>query len=163
MKRFFFSIIILIGILCLAGCINARDESSRVFYTNFSIGEIVDQNKDFLLDSAVDSSGGILPGSRIVTGSEAGPPEPFIQRYEEINFQIGEGDHTRFMLAVKTDIEREIVESGAEIKGYGQGGGPGSEYFSFDYSYDQIYGTIHVWAVRGPESNMNMIALLTED
>ena len=163
MKRFTFSTIILIGIVLLTGCTNAADEPSRAFYANFSIGEIVHQNKDFLLDEAVDSSGGLLPGSRIVTGSEAGPREPFIQRYEEINFQIEEGDQAEFMLALKTDIEREIIERGADVKGFGQGGGIGSEYFSFDYSYDQVYGTIHVWAVRGPEPNMNIIVLLTED
>jgi hypothetical protein len=163
MKPFCFFIFILIGMIFPTGCGGNIEEPRREFYTNFSIGRIVDQNKEYLLENPTDSSGELLPGSRIVTGSEAGPPEPFIQRYEEINFQIDDADQTEFMLKIKMDIEREIVESGAEVQGYGQGGGTGSEYFSFDYSYDQAYGTIHIWAVRGPDSNMNMIALLTEN
>lgn len=94
---------------------------------------------------------------------EAGPVEPFIQRYEEINFQIDEADQAAFLSAVKADVERAITDSGAAVQGYGRGGGTDSQYFSFDYVQDQIFGTIYVWAVKGPESNMNIIVLLTQE
>ena len=152
MKRFSFFTMTLIGILLLTGCANSTEEPKREFYKNFSIGEIVEQNADYLIES-----------SRVLGGSESGPPEPFVQRYEEISLQIDEANQAAFMLAMKTDIEKAIAGSGAEVQGYGKGGGTGSEYFSFDYRYDQVYGTIHVWAVKGPESNVNIIVLLTED
>ena len=152
MKRFYFCSIIMIGIIIISGCQNSADEPSREFYTNFSIGEIVVENEAYL-----------LPGSRGSNGSESGPPEPFIQRYEEINFQIDEANQDAFLSAVKMDIQAAIIDSGATIQGYGQGGGVDTEYFSFDYLHDQIFGTILVWAVKGPGSNMNIIVLLTED
>ena len=152
MKRFCLFMITISGILFLTGCRNNTVEPSREFYTNFSIGDIV-----------VDNEGYLLPGSRVLNGSEAGPPEPFIQRYEEINFQIDEANQDKFLSAVKLDIQTAIIDSGATVQGYGQGGGTDSEYFSFEYIQDQIFGTIHVWAVKGPGSNMNMIVLLTED
>jgi len=65
--------------------------------------------------------------------------------------------------AVKADTQQAITDSGAIVEGYGQGGGDDTDYFSYDYSHDQIYGTIHVWAVNSPDSRMNIIVLLTED
>jgi len=152
MKRLYFFSIIVVVSLFLSGCTNTAEEPIREFYANFSIGEIVEQNKDYLLD-----------GSRVLNGSESGPPEPFVQRYEEINFQIEEANQAAFLRDVKMDIEKAITVSGAIVKGYGQGGGTDSEYFSYDYRYNQTFGTIHVWAVNGPETSMNIIVLLTED
>jgi hypothetical protein len=163
MKRFFFSIILFFGILLLTGCGSNANEPSREFYTNFSIGEVVENHKTFLLDSAIDTSGALLPGSRVLIGSESGPPEPFIQRYEEISFLIDPVNQGAFLSAVKADVQQTITDSGATVQGYGQGGSDDTDYFSFDYSHDQIYGTIHVWAVNGPDSRMNIIVLLTED
>ena len=163
MKYYTFSVTIIIGILSLTGCKSTPSEHNREFYTSFSIGEIVAKNDSYLLDSSQELSSRLLPGSRILNGMEAGPREPFIQKYEEINIQINEANLTPFLVAVKEDIEKAITDSGATIQGYGQGGGTDSEYFSYDYAYDQVYGTIHVWAVRGPGGNMNIIVLLTED
>jgi hypothetical protein len=163
MKRFYFLIIVVFVILFLAGCTNNTTEPTREFYTNFSIGKIVEDNQTYLLEGATDSSGALLPGSRVLIGQESGPPEPFIQRYEEISFQIDPVDQQAFLTAVKLDIQQEITNSGASIEGYGQGGGDDTDYFSYDYIYDQVYGTIHVWAVNGPDSRMNVIVLLTED
>ena len=163
MKRFHFQIIIVFVIMFLMGCRSNASEPTREFYTNFSIGKIVENNETYLLEGAIDSSGALLPGSRVLIGSESGPPEPFIQRYEEISFQINENGQEEFVSAVKMDIQQAITDSGAVVEGYGQGGGEDTDYFSFDYTHDQIYGTIHVWAVNSPDSRMNIIVLLTED
>ena len=152
MKRTCVLLVIVITILLLTGCMSNTNEPEREFYNNFSIGDIVSENEDFL-----------LPGSRVLNGSESGPPEPFVQRYEEINFQINEADIEAFLSAVKIDLQQAITDSGAIVKGYGQGGGDDTNYFSFDYTHDQIFGTIHVWAVNSPDSRMNIIVLLTED
>jgi hypothetical protein len=163
MKRFHFLIIVVFVIMFLTGCRSNDSEPTREFYTNFSIGKIVEDNETYLLEGAIDSSGALFPGSRVLIGSESGPPEPFIQRYEEISFQINENDHEAFVSAVKMDIQQAITDSGASVEGYSQGGGDDTNYFSFDYTHDQIFGTIHVWAVNSPDSRMNIIVLLTED
>lgn len=160
MKRLSF---ILIFLLILTGCWSAASESNREFYTSFTIGEIVEKNESYLLESSQALSGGLIPGSRVLTGMEAGPVEPFIQKYEEINFQISDANLDPFLDAVRADIQTAISDSGAAVQGYGQGGGPDSTYFSYDYTYDQVYGTIHVWAVRGPDANLTIIVLLTEN
>ena len=163
MKRFDFSLIVIFAILILTGCMGNATEPTREFYTNFSIGKIVEDNESYLLEGAIDSSGELLPGSMVLIGSESGPPEPFIQRYEEISFYINNDDQEAFLSEVKMDIQQAITESGASVEGYGQGGGDDTDYFSFDYTHDQVLGTIHVWAVNGPDSRMNIIVLLTED
>jgi hypothetical protein len=99
----------------------------------------------------------------VLIGSESGPNEPFIQRYEEISFYIDPTNQEAFLSSVKADTHQAITDSGAIVEGYGQGGGDDTDYFSYDYSHDQIFGTIHVWAVNSPESRMNIIILLTED
>ena len=152
MERTYVLIVIVITVLLSTGCMSVTDQPKREFYENFSIGDIVSENEDFL-----------LPGSRVLNGSGAGPPEPFIQRYEEISFYIDQTNQEAFFSAVKTDIQQAITESGAIVEGYGQGGGDDTDYFSYDYSHNQIYGTIHVWAVNSPDSRMNIIVLLTED
>ena len=163
MKRFHFLIIIAFVIMFLTGCRSNASEPTREFYTNFSIGKIVEDNETYLLEGAIDSSGTLLPGSRVLIGSESGPPEPFIQRYEEISFYIDKENQEAFLSAVKLDVQQAITDSGAIVEGYGQGGGDDTDYFSFDYTHDQIFGTIHVWAVNSPDSRMNIIVLLTED
>ena len=163
MKRCHILIIVVLVILFLTGCRSNASEPTREFYTNFSIGKIVENNDAYLLDSAIDSSGALLPSSRVLIGSESGPPEPFIQRYEEISFFIDPNNQEAFLSAVKADTQHAITDSGAIVEGDGQGGGDDTDYFSYDYSQDQIYGTIHVWAVNSPDSRMNIIVLLTED
>ena len=163
MKRFHILIIVVFVILLLTGCRSNASEPTREFYTNFSIGKIVEDNQTYLLEGAMVTSGVFLPSSRVLIGSESGPPEPFIQRYEEISFTIDQANQEAFLSAVKLDVQQAITDSGATVQGYGQGGGDDTYYFSYDYSHDQIFGTIHVWAVNSPDSRMNIIVLLTED
>ena len=163
MKQKTLVIIYVIAILLIAGCRSNANEPTREFYTNFSIGKIIEDNETYLLEGAVDSSRALLPGSRVLIGSESGPPEPFVQRYEEISFTIDQANQEALLSAVKLDIQQAITDSDATVQGYGQGGGEDTDYFSFDYTHDQIYGTIHVWAVNSPDSRMNIIVLLTED
>ena len=152
MKHVIYTILITIEILCLASCKSAPIQPNREFFTNFSIGEIVAENDTNL-----------LPGSRVLNGQEAGPVEPFVQRYEEINLQIEPAKLPSFLEAVQADIRDEIAASGATVQGYGQGGGSNTEYFTLDYAYDQIFGTIHVWAVDGKGNDLTIIVLLTEE
>jgi hypothetical protein len=152
MKRFNLALVIFILVVILTGCASADPEPSREFFSNFTIGEIIAENEAYLLES-----------SRILSGGSVGPPEPFVQRNEEISVQIEADNIPSFMQAVKSDIEKAVTDNGAQLQGYGTGSIESLEYFSLAYSQDESYGTIHVWGVPGEGTEFKIIVLLTED
>jgi len=152
MKQFTYVLLIFIAAGILAGCGSADREPSREFYSNFTIGEVIAENEDYLLES-----------SRVLYGAEAGPPEPFVQRHEEIGVQIEATNIPSFMEAIKLGIEKAVTDSGAQIQGYGSGSIETIEHFSLAYTQDEAYGTIQVWGVHGVGNEYKIIVLLTED
>ena len=152
MKRLSLVILFLIVAVILAGCGREDREPSREFYSNFTIGEVIAENEDYLLES-----------SRVLYGAGAGPPEPFVQRHEEIGVQIEAANIPSFMEAIKLGIEKAVTDSGAQIQGYGSGSIETIEHFSLAYTQDEAYGTIQVWGVQGVGNEYKIIVLLTED
>jgi len=156
MKRLLFVITFLSVLSLIAGCGSDNTEQRSTFYSTFSIADFVAENDQYL-----------LPESRVLSGTEAGPNEPPYQRHEEMIVQIDPVDVPQFMEALKADTQQAIIDSGARIDG--QGGsfqdptaGP-MDYISFRYSQDEINGIINLYGVRGEGSNYTIIMILTEN
>jgi hypothetical protein len=151
-------LLILILIAGLTACVNADDEfEQNAFSQSFSIGEHIEANEAFLIAKHTVSS-----------GSESVPPESFFQLYEVATVEIDPEDVPDFMGAVRSSIEMELYDSGAEIVGRGgdvegRGGNPDDlTYFSFRYSDEGAGGVINVWGVRGEGTNYTLLVLVTE-
>lgn len=151
-------VFILFTLFCLvAGCKSTDEEQRSTFFSNFSIGEIIARNEQFL-----------LPESRTLGGTEAGPEATPFQKHEEMIVQIDTANVPRFMEAVKTDIQQAILDSGARIEGQGGGfqdpvkGQADIDYISFRYSQDEASGIINLYGVRGEGTNYVIIVILTE-
>jgi hypothetical protein len=120
----------------------------------FSIGPIVETNKGYLLD-----------GPLTLSGSEAGPVEPFIQSQEEMILHVDPMVAVDFMKIIKSGVEEAINTSGANIVGRGGGVLVDSSdilFFSISYTQDSFYGVINVWGVRGDVDKLVIIAQITE-
>jgi len=149
MKKTNFLFTLILFAIGLFGCGNEMPTQSN-FKANFSLDAIVEANEHLLLDEARSSS-----------GTETGLREPFIQNYEEMTIQIDQANMSEFLTAVRTDVERAIIDSDAQMLG-SEGGSNDTEHFSFSYSEDAIQGTIHVWGVPGEDTDFTIIALITE-
>jgi len=150
MKRFF---ILFFVVLTLTGCeTRGRNESksNSTFWENFSIGMVVEANTQYL-----------APGSRPLSGSESGPPEPFIQKYEEMKLQIDPSNVPTFIAAVQSGIDDAIINNGAEIVGRGSGGLTGTS-FSISYREENIYGVINIWGAQGEGTDYYLLMIITE-
>jgi len=153
MKQFINFIIICLILAGLSGCVtftNKDSASQSVFWESFSIGTIVEDNKQYL-----------SPEPRQLFGSESGPPEPFAQKQEEINLQIEAADLPAFIAAVQSGIDEAIIESGATIVGHGQGGVTGTS-FSISYRENDIYGVVNVWGAHGDGTTYYLLTMVTE-
>ena len=136
--------------ISLFGC-GSEAPSLSTFMDNFTIGTIIEDNSQYL-----------IPGARQLFSSEYGSPEqPFTQKQEEITLQIESVDLSDFLTAIRSDIEKSIVDSGASIVGRSSGGVTGAS-FSVQYRQDQTYGIINVWGVQGEGTNYTIIVLITE-
>jgi hypothetical protein len=156
MKRLLL-VLVFFGLLCgISGCVSTINQPGRsIFYSTFSIGEIVAKNDSY-----------ILPESRNLSGTEAGPAAPPYQKHEEMIVQIDPADISGFMEVVKTDIQQAILDSGARIEGQGgslqnQTGGQ-IDYISFRYSQNEASGIINLYGVRSEGTNYIIIIVLTE-
>jgi len=129
----------------------SRDQSK--FKENFSIGTIIENHQDLLID-----------GPRTLSGMEAGPREPFVQRQEQMAVQIDSDNITALMNSIQSDIEETLRYSGATIVGDGGSDGYSDPiaYFSYSYSEYPFYGVIDVWAIRGEETDLIIIVQITE-
>ena len=158
MKRAAFICTVLLVIGSLAGCGSAGRRTESAFKTSFSLGAIVEANK-----------GSLMAGSRISSGTEAGPPEPFVQKHEGMIVQVDAAHASAFLDGVRTTVEEALIHSGARILGRGgdarqvaDGEPVDPTYFWFGYSEEAIYGVMHVWAVPGEGASLTLIALITE-
>ena len=144
--------ILLLVILCLslAGC--GRGDSPIVsFKGTFTIGTIVEDNKQYL-----------IPEGRQLFSSEYGESNRlFTQKQEEITIQIAAEDAPDFIAAIQSDIEDAVTNSSARIIGNGSGGVTGTS-FSIQYLQEQTYGTICVCGILGEGTNFTLIVLITE-
>jgi hypothetical protein len=123
------------------------------FKENFSIGTIIEDHQELLID-----------GPRTLSGMEAGPREPFVQRQEHMAIQIDHDNITALMNSIQSDVEEFLSNSGATIVGTG-----GSDayadpiaYFSYNYREGPFYGVVNVWGIRGEETDLIIIAQITE-
>ena len=141
----------------LAGCGSVGDEtpaSLSAFKESFALASIVEANEGYL-----------LPGPRVLSGTEAGPREPFIQSQEAMTIQVDPTNISPFMEAIISDINEAITSSGAEYLGWGGGFSPdpsAMKHFSISYGEDGLYGVINVWGIPGEGTNYHLITLITE-
>ena len=155
MRRWMIVLAILIAVCGLGGCGSAARESD--FMVGFSLGAIIEANQQLLLTQESES-GGIV----------SGPALPFFQRREEAVVQIKPSDIPTFMAAIQSDIENALNNSGFKIVGRDGGRqGPGvipGEIVDFGLSYSDgsVDGMVNVWGVRGQETRLILIVLLTE-
>jgi hypothetical protein len=123
----------------------------------FSLGSILEANKQFLSTQEIASGGTV-----------SGPTRPFFQRREEAIVQIEPSESPAFMEAVQADIERSLIDSGAKIVGRASGRqGPGvspTDIVELDirYSDGRTDGVVNVWGVRGQGTSWILIVILTE-
>jgi hypothetical protein len=151
MKKSWLMIVLLITIVSLSGCGRVAPKPSQSdFKSNFSLNAVVENNKQFLLEEARHSS-----------GAESGLQEPFVQSHEEMIIQIDPNNLSKFMAAIRSDIEQALIDSDAHMLG-SEGGSNDTEHFSFSYSENEIQGTIHVWGFPSKGTNFTIIALITE-
>ncbi|KPL05878.1 hypothetical protein AMJ86_10510 [bacterium SM23_57] len=157
MKRFIFVFTLLCMLCLVSGCRSDSGQQRSTFYSTFSIGEIVAVHEQFL-----------LPDSRVLSGTEAGPATPPYQKHEEMIVQIDMDNVPRFLEAIKTDIEQALVDSGARIDGRGGSfqdpvaGQVDIDYISFRYSQDKVNGIINIYGIRSEGTNYVLIIVLTE-
>jgi hypothetical protein len=149
--RFVYPIIFIFISSGLYACGGSSGEESSRFFKTFTIGEIVEANKQYLSDSP-----------RTLSGSEAGPPEPFLQRHEEMIVQIDPADLPEFIDAMKIDVAEAITSSGATVQGTEYGGLETIELFGYSYQADSFYGVITIWSVQGEGTDLHIIVMITE-
>ncbi len=163
MGRLVFSIVVLIVVGGLVGCGNP-DQGTRAsesaFLANFSLAPILEANEQHL-------------GARhTISGSAVSePPTSFFQKHEEAVVEVDAANVSAFMVAIVSDIEQLLTDSGAQIVGRGRGGndaqGPEGtqsdmDYYSLRYSQDRAEGAVNVWGVSGEKNNFTLIVLITE-
>jgi len=155
MKRLAIALIVLASVCGLIGCRSQAGESG--FMVGFSLGSIIEANKQFLSSQEVASGGTV-----------SGPAQPFFQRREEAIVQIAPSEIPVFVEAVQGEIEQSLTDLGLKIVGRSSGQqGPGvspTDIVEFDlrYSGTQVEGIVNVWGVRGQETSLILIVVITE-
>jgi hypothetical protein len=158
MKRLVFLLTLLILVYGLTSCGDAGRAEQSAFKASFSLGAIVEASAQYL-----------AAGPRESSGAEVGPPEPFMQKHEEMIVLVDSSNASPFMEAIRTGMEEALTSSGAKILGrsgdarQGPGDDPAdSTGFSLSYREDAIYGVVNVWGIRGEDTKFILIALITE-
>jgi len=161
MKKTARLIIVIITTFGLASCgivsseIATAETSAEqsAFKQNFSIGPAIEAHKELLID-----------GPRSLSGTEAGPREPFIQSHEYMVIQVDSDNATSFFDFIRSDIQETLSNSDAEITGSGGFDGQVNPiaYFSYSYSEGPFYGVIDVWGIRGEDNQFILISQITE-
>jgi hypothetical protein len=119
MNKSFFVLALLILSVGLFSCTNAAPVQST-FKANFSLEALIEANQQHLLEHA-----------RVSGGAEVGSQEQFTQRHEKMTVRVEPDNIPAFMDAIRSDIERALLESDARINGSEISG---SEHFSFSYN-----------------------------
>ncbi len=161
MKRIARLLVFVITAFGLVGCgIVGRNTSSgerlpdqSKFKENFSIGAIIETHQELLIE-----------GPRALSGMEAGPREPFVQRQEHMTIQIDHDNITALMNSIQSDVEESLSTSGAIIVGTGGTDAQADPiaYFSYNYREGPFYGVVNVWGIRGEETALIIIVQITE-
>ena len=159
MKKTTLIITILLAGFGLGSCgITSRQSSQDThqqseFKQTFSLGTIVEDHQDLLLD-----------GPRLASGMEAGPRDPFIQIQEEMVIQVNPENAAALIEIIQSDIEENLSKSGASIIGKGNWEiqPEPTAYFSYNYTQDSFFGVINVWGVRGEGNTLVLIVQITE-
>jgi len=156
MKKTAFLVMLSISIFGLVSCGVVNKETSRQqsnFKENYSIGSIVEAHQELLLE-----------GSRGLSGSEAGPPEPFVQSQEVMILQVDSANATPLLEAIRSDIVEAIGNSGATILG-SSGSDVRAEpiaHFSYSYGEEPFYGVLNIWGLQGEGNTLIIISEITE-
>jgi hypothetical protein len=134
----------------------SREETSpeqSTFKQNYSIGPIIKANQELLLE-----------GPLALSGSEAGPREPFIQSQEQMVVQIDSANTSHLLAAIQSETEEAIRSSGATIVGSsGRDIKPDPiAHFSYSYSEGPFYGVINVWGLQSEGNTLILLSEITE-
>jgi hypothetical protein len=151
MKKTTLVFALLILSISLFGCGNEIPSQQSAFKANFSLNSIVEANKEYLLEE-----------TRISSGAEVGPQEPFVQSHEEMVVQIDPADVPTFMQDIRLYIGGSLADNNANVLGQEVNGNNDVGFFSYSYSENDLYGTITVWGVRGEGTNYFLIVMITE-
>ena len=151
MKKPFLIFIFLILSANLFGCDSKVTLQQSTFKSRFSLNAIVEANREYLLEE-----------TRVISGAEVGPREPFVQSHEEIMVQIDPAKISSFFQAVRLDVSQSLTDSNANVLGQEVNGNQDIGFFSYSYSENDLYGTITVWGVRGEGTNFYLITIITE-
>jgi hypothetical protein len=161
MKKIVFIVLVSITIFGLVGCGMVSREISReetspeqsTFKQNYSIGPIIKANQELLLE-----------GPLALSGSEAGPREPFIQSQEEMVVQEDSANTSPLLVAIQSETEEAIRSSGATIVGSsGRDIEPDPiAHFSYSYSEGPFYGVINIWGLQGEGNTLIILSEITE-
>ena len=144
--------VLLLTVVNLLGCgKTAQVPQQSTFKANFSLNSVIEKNKHFLQEE-----------TRYSSGAESGFKEPFLQSHEEMTVQIDPRKVPDFMAAVRSDIEKVLIDSDASILG-SESESNGVGHFSLSYRENEITGTIQVWGIPGKNTNFIIIVLITED
>ena len=154
-------LLIIIIAFSLVGCGIVSREISReetspeqsTFKQSYSIGSIIKANQELLLE-----------GPLAVSGSEAGPREPFIQSQEEMVVQVDSVNTSPLLAAIQSETEEAIRNSGATIVG-SSGRDIKTDpiaHFSYSYSEGPFYGVINIWGLQGEGNTLIILSEITE-
>lgn len=156
MKRTILLMTLMITLGSLFGCEVVRQESSSDqsrFKQNFSLGSIVINHSELLLEGPLASS-----------GMEAGPRAPFTQSQEYMTVPISPENTTALLTSIQSDMQDSLSEYGANILGSSGNDKLANPiaYFSINYSEGSFYGTVNIWGVRGEGNTLILISEITE-
>lgn len=151
MKKASLAFILLVLSIGLSDCGSDTSLQQSTFKSNFSLNTIVEANKEYLLEE-----------TRVLSGAEVGPREPFVQNHEEMQVQIDPSNISTFFQAVRLDMGQSLTDNNANILGQEVNGNEDVGFFSYSYSEDDLYGTITLWGVRGEGTNYFLIVIITE-
>ena len=163
MRRFILLVAVLVVLASLGGCRNAAGRerpSESAFLASFSLAPILEANEQYLIAKHISSG-----------DSVSEPPLGFFQKHEVATVKVDDTNASAFMEAVRSDIEQDLVSSGATIHGRGRGGNdgqvpegdlPDTDYYSLRYRQDRTEGAVNIWGVRGAGTNFVLIVLITE-
>lgn len=150
MKKIVLTLTLLILSISLFGC-RSKAPSQSTFKADFSLNSLVEANKEYLLED-----------TRVSSGAEVGPREPFVQNHEELIVQIDPADVSQFLQEMRSEVSMSLANHGASVLGQEVNGNKDVGFFSYSYSENDVYGTITLWGVRGEGTNFFLIAIITE-
>ena len=143
-------LVLIVVSVSLFGC-GSEPPSQSTFKSNFSLNSVIENNKEFLLEE-----------TRMSSGAASGLREPFEQSHEEMTIQIDPSNISTFLQAIRLEIGHSLADNNANVLGQETNGNESVGFFSYNYSENDLYGTITVWGVPGDGTSYTLIVLITE-